>query len=202
MCRGHLHCDRHPSSNSCIGLARTVYIHTPYMTVYLMISLPEIPYIHRIHMVLANPTHVYTCRKYGLFDHTHFLMYTLFLCVGDFYCVHHPLLQSMYTPKINQFRWLTLLIHPSLMCRGQLQCVSHPLLWSMYTPKVNHLNFPHFQLTLLRCAVGIRIVHATRSSRACIYSSLLMGTPLGSAWASKRGIQRVGQNHIYTVYIR
>jgi len=30
-------------------------IYTPYMTVYLMISLPNIPYIHRIYMVLANP---------------------------------------------------------------------------------------------------------------------------------------------------
>jgi hypothetical protein len=30
-------------------------VYTPYMTVYLMISLPTIPYIHRIYMVLANP---------------------------------------------------------------------------------------------------------------------------------------------------
>jgi hypothetical protein len=28
------------------------------MTVYLVISLPKIPYMHRIYMVLANPTHV------------------------------------------------------------------------------------------------------------------------------------------------
>jgi len=33
------------------------HIYTPYMTVYLMISLPNIPYIHGIYMVLANPTH-------------------------------------------------------------------------------------------------------------------------------------------------
>jgi len=32
-------------------------ICTPYMTAYLMIFLPKIPYIHRIYMVLANPTH-------------------------------------------------------------------------------------------------------------------------------------------------
>jgi hypothetical protein len=32
-------------------------IYTPYMTVYLVISLPKLPYIHRIYMVLANPTH-------------------------------------------------------------------------------------------------------------------------------------------------
>jgi len=34
----------------------------PYIyTVYLIISLPEIPYIHRIHMVLAYPTNTITC---------------------------------------------------------------------------------------------------------------------------------------------
>jgi hypothetical protein len=32
-------------------------IYTPYMTVYLVISLPSVPYMHRIYMVLANPTH-------------------------------------------------------------------------------------------------------------------------------------------------
>ena len=32
-------------------------IYTPYMTVYLVISLSKIPYIHRIYMVLANPTY-------------------------------------------------------------------------------------------------------------------------------------------------
>jgi hypothetical protein len=31
-------------------------IYTPYMTVYLVISLPKLPYIHRIYMVLANPS--------------------------------------------------------------------------------------------------------------------------------------------------
>jgi len=33
-------------------------IYKPYMTVYLVIFLPKIPYIHRIYMVLANPTNV------------------------------------------------------------------------------------------------------------------------------------------------
>ena len=32
-------------------------INAPYMTVYVVISLPQIPYIHRIYMVLANPKH-------------------------------------------------------------------------------------------------------------------------------------------------
>jgi len=30
-------------------------IYTPYMTVYSVISLPKLSYIHRIYMVLANP---------------------------------------------------------------------------------------------------------------------------------------------------
>jgi hypothetical protein len=32
-------------------------IYTPYLTVYLVNTLPKIPYTHRIYMVLANPTH-------------------------------------------------------------------------------------------------------------------------------------------------
>ena len=31
-------------------------MYTPYMAMYLVISLPKIPYINRIYMVLANPT--------------------------------------------------------------------------------------------------------------------------------------------------
>jgi len=42
-----------------VGQNRT---RSPYMTVYLMIFLPKIPYIHRIYMVLANPTHVVISR--------------------------------------------------------------------------------------------------------------------------------------------
>jgi hypothetical protein len=39
-------------------------IYAPYMIVYLVISLPKIPYKHRTYMVLANPTYiqlVYDC---------------------------------------------------------------------------------------------------------------------------------------------
>jgi hypothetical protein len=36
-------------------------IYTLYMTVYLVIPLPKILYIHRIYMVLANPTSI-LCR--------------------------------------------------------------------------------------------------------------------------------------------
>jgi len=34
------------------------HIYTLYMTVYLVVSLPRIPYIHRIYTVLANPANV------------------------------------------------------------------------------------------------------------------------------------------------
>jgi hypothetical protein len=33
-------------------------IYTPYITVYTVISLPKTPYIHRMYMVLANPSPV------------------------------------------------------------------------------------------------------------------------------------------------
>jgi len=41
-------------------LANPNCICTPYLTVYLVISLPKIPYIHRICMVLANPNCICT----------------------------------------------------------------------------------------------------------------------------------------------
>jgi len=43
-------------SQNCIYWVGQNRIYAPYMTVYLVISLPKIPYIHRIHMVLANPS--------------------------------------------------------------------------------------------------------------------------------------------------
>ena len=39
-----------------VGQNRT---YTPYTTVYLVISLQKIPYMHRRYMVLANPTYVF-----------------------------------------------------------------------------------------------------------------------------------------------
>ena len=66
----------HRSHNSVVGQNR---IYTSYMTVYLVISLPKIPYTHRIHMVLANPTQQ-TCvskksdskQKVGTYYECHF----------------------------------------------------------------------------------------------------------------------------------
>ena len=33
-------------------------MYTPYMTVDLVISLPELPYIHRMYMVMVNPNYL------------------------------------------------------------------------------------------------------------------------------------------------
>ena len=40
-------------------------IYTPYMTVYMVNSLPKIPYTHCIYMVLANPTYFHFTLKHG-----------------------------------------------------------------------------------------------------------------------------------------
>jgi hypothetical protein len=42
-------------------------LHAPYMTVYSVISLPEIPCIHRIYKVLANSTNI---RSYTVYIYT------------------------------------------------------------------------------------------------------------------------------------
>ena len=43
-------------------------IYTPYMTVYFVFSLPKVPHIHRIYMVLANPRHL--CALCSLTEHS------------------------------------------------------------------------------------------------------------------------------------
>jgi hypothetical protein len=42
-------------------------IYAPYMTVYLVISLLKTLYIHRIYMVLANPTHLIVWKDQSVF---------------------------------------------------------------------------------------------------------------------------------------
>jgi len=50
-------------------------VYVPYMTVYLVISLPKIPYIHHIYMVLANPANV-CCTIPMNSPHTFYISYT------------------------------------------------------------------------------------------------------------------------------
>jgi hypothetical protein len=55
---------------NCICRVGQNRIFTPYMTVYMVISLPKILYTHRIYMVLANPT--YMAYKYEIYiQYTH-----------------------------------------------------------------------------------------------------------------------------------
>jgi hypothetical protein len=48
----------------CVHMCRVGqnHIYAPHMTVYLVISLPKIPCIHRIYMLMANPTYVHDTR--------------------------------------------------------------------------------------------------------------------------------------------
>ena len=50
-------------------------IYTPYVAVFLVISLPKIPYTRRIYMVLANPTHTIVKKCYQLRGHYKKLIY-------------------------------------------------------------------------------------------------------------------------------
>jgi len=60
----YIHSQGHkPICTACGSSARSVRdisrvgqnrIYAPYMTVYEVVSLPKIPYIHRVYMVLAN----------------------------------------------------------------------------------------------------------------------------------------------------
>jgi hypothetical protein len=46
-------------------------IYTPYMTLYIVISLLKVPYIHRIYRVLANPTPAAIAQQYYLLGSPH-----------------------------------------------------------------------------------------------------------------------------------
>ena len=59
MFKNHSSCldDRHKASRHVCRIGQN-RIYAPYITVCLVVSLPKIPYIHRIYVVLANPTRV------------------------------------------------------------------------------------------------------------------------------------------------
>ena len=50
-------CQKYRIYTVYIGLARTVYIYTVH-TAYLVVSLPKIPYIHRIYRVGKNRIYI------------------------------------------------------------------------------------------------------------------------------------------------
>ena len=78
-------------------------IYTPYMTVCLMISLPKIPCIHRIYMVLANPMYtVYRCLCLDI-KLRNYLMYNGYMDTPKSYLVY-----TVYPPRISHDRRVSL----------------------------------------------------------------------------------------------
>jgi len=69
-------------------------IYAPYMTVYMVISVPKIPYMHYIYMVLANPTQqtlcphlcLCVCEQFVLSKYTHT---TVCACKGTSHAGKH-----------------------------------------------------------------------------------------------------------------
>ena len=61
-------------------------IYTPYMTVYLVISLPKIPYVDRVYMVLANPIHI-SCFQLAMTPMAQILLEWHNCCLQDSYHV-------------------------------------------------------------------------------------------------------------------
>jgi len=51
------------------------HIYTPYMTVYMVVSLQEIPYTYRKYMVMANPKNTCKVRLGLLITTTPFVQY-------------------------------------------------------------------------------------------------------------------------------
>ena len=56
-----------PKKDEALGICRVgqICIYTPYMTVYLVIFLPKIPYMQRIYMVLASPRDTCCCQLWS-----------------------------------------------------------------------------------------------------------------------------------------
>jgi hypothetical protein len=67
-----------PAVVSRVGQNR---IYTPYMAVYLVISLPRIVYIHRIYTVMANSSHELSSCHEAHAPNKHALCVCLCLCV-------------------------------------------------------------------------------------------------------------------------
>ena len=92
----------------CITRVGQNRIYAPYMTVYLVISLPKSPYIHRIYMVLANPMYL---RVVEMWCYEHLTATTRYLNTAQL----HP---------ISKFR-LLLLIFSAQVCFVYVSCLLH-----------------------------------------------------------------------------
>jgi hypothetical protein len=75
-----MHKRRHAFKMRRVGQNR---MNAPYMVVYLVISMPKTPYIHRIYMVLANPKNAVYMRAVALWVRARVVVHEL-LCTS--YC--------------------------------------------------------------------------------------------------------------------
>ena len=118
-------------------------VYTLYMTVNMVLSLPKIPYTHRIYMVLANPInvkHTYTHRKAKLVLYTRIWYAKLqrqcqLLCEQALSCVnvHSPV--WTYTPLYEQTLSCVNVHSPvwkkTPLCEQTLSCVNvHTPVWT------------------------------------------------------------------------
>jgi hypothetical protein len=72
-------------------------IYAPYMTLYLVISLPRIPYIHRIYMAPANPPHISSVsRIQSYFSLCKFHVPIMASCCMFRACQNHTYKRCMY----------------------------------------------------------------------------------------------------------
>jgi len=105
------------------------------MTVYLVISLPKSPYIHRIYMVLANPMYLRVVEMW-CYEHPaatpHFsniLANPMYLRVVEMWCYEHLTATTRYLNTaqlhpISKFR-LLLLIFSAQVCFVYVSCLLH-----------------------------------------------------------------------------
>ena len=97
-------------------------IYTPYMTVYLVISLPKIPYVHRVYIVLANPTHNTTHTH--VHAQIHMLNY-IYMRVHDiFICTYAHTLMHTHTHTRTRTQ-ITTIITPTKTCTHRINIRLH-----------------------------------------------------------------------------
>ena len=83
-----------------------------------MISLPKIPYIHRIYMVLANPTYVCHPQHSAIFCHAcQFACHPIILPLSAaIYCCSSPLPSPCCSITHNYLQFYRVLLLPTPCC--------------------------------------------------------------------------------------
>jgi len=125
--------------DSCTGLAKTIYLYAPYMSVYMMISLPNIPYVHRIYLQMyrsGQPTHGIWLMLHDLCIGLARTVYicTVYVCIfGDFSAKN-----IVYTPYIGSGQLCTCLHLPGLYATSKKSCLERGVLVHADTRLVVH----------------------------------------------------------------